>query len=294
MPDPAAKNPDIDPAIDAAVRAWSEREARAVSTHPSADDLVDYQEGRLGGSAAEALRRHLVRCVSCRQELLSLEACDQEQPEDRAAGPTAEDTERSWQRFEKLRAEARHKAPQPITSQHPQRATAAPAPRAATLAARRAPSPRPPSTPWLLAASITLALAAGAFLAGWLLGHDATGQESVPGSPFIFDLEPAGSGVLRGAVMVPEIVVPPGMDPLVARLNLGDLREYQAYWVEIRSGERQILRRMGLSRDPAGSVAFQVPRSALPSGTLMIRLFGRRDGQPHELASYTLKLRFDG
>jgi len=267
---------ETEEAIDAAVRTWAEAEERVVSQHPEIDALVDYQEGRLGAGAAEQLKSHLVVCQSCRRELLQLHAFDQEVPESSELYPSEQASESSWQRFEVARSAARA-APSSDQSE-----------RTIKLSVLQGSSGR-----WLkFAASILLALAAGAVLAVLFRGGNPPQKMANTGSPFVFDLDPEGTTVLRAAAL-PEVVVPAGMDPLVVRLDLPDLTAYDDYLVEVRDQQdRLVLRRERLVRDPTGSVTFWVPRAEWPAGDFQVLLLALDKGQRREIASYAVRLRF--
>lgn len=265
-------------ALDAALRDWAAGQERAVSEHPDPEELVDYQEARLEPAAAERLRRHLLACPACREELLLLEGFDREVPEDSPLRPSEQATERGWQRFQAARAAG----------------GAVPAGAATAEEGGRPPRPARSSRPrWLVAASVLLALAAGALLGP--LALDRWGREEVVagGSPFVFDLDPAGSTVLRDAAPLAEILVPPDLDPLVPRLNLGDLTAYESYRVEVFGSEdRLVLQREELARDRTGSVSFLVPRAEWPAGDYGVVLIASEAGRSRELATYRLRLRY--
>jgi hypothetical protein len=266
-----------DHAIDAAARAWADREGRAVTGHPDPEELVDYQEGRLDPPGVERVQRHLVACAACRDELLRLEAFDQEVPEGSPLLPPEETTERSWERFQAARDALR------------------PAPEAAS-------EPSPASFPgldarrlgrrWLFAASILLALAAGALLGAILLRSHELAPIASFGSPFVFDLDPVGATLLRDAAVL-EVAVPPGMDPLVARLNLGDLTAHEGYRVEVYDDRgRPVLHREGLVREPSGTITFLVPRGEWPAGQYRVALIALDAGRRQQLAEYAFRLRY--
>lgn len=268
---------DTEEAIDAAVRTWVGDKELAVTEHPEIDALVDYQEGRLDSGAAEHLQRHLVVCPSCRRELLQLHAFDQELPENSELYPPQEVSERSWRRFEAARVAMR------ATS-----STNWSGPEANLSGFRGSLGLR-----LKFAASILLALAAGAVLAVLVMGRGQPEKMASTGSPFVFDLDPEGRTVLRAAASVPEVVLPLEMDPLVARLNLPDLNAYEGYLVEVRDREgRLVVRRESLVRDRAGSVTFWVPRAEWPAGEYHVLLVALDDGRRRELASYAFRLRY--
>lgn len=260
---------DIANAIDAAARAWADGEGRAVNEHPDPEELVDYQEGRLDAEGVEHLQRHLLVCPACREELLKLHAFDEEVPEGSALLPSEEMTESGWRRFQAARAATR-------------------------AAPKTGGSDRSSRMGWRLAASIVLALAAGAMLTALLLGRARPDRIAETGSPFVFDVDPAGTIVERDAAVLPEIVVPAGMDLLVPRLNLGDLTSHEGYLVEVYDDSgRFALRRSDLQRERSGSVTFLVHRAEWPAGDYRVLLIALDGGQRQELASYAFRLLYE-
>jgi hypothetical protein len=266
MPEGAGRGRPGGDAVDAAVRIWVAERERAVREHPEPQELVDYQERRLDPAGAERLRRHLLDCPACRREVLDLHDLDRPEPEGSSLEPSADATEAGWRRFEAARA----------------------AQRSGPLAAR------PVRRTWPIAASIAAALAAGALAGSLLVGGGGPDPTLGAGAPFLFDLDPTGTAVLRDATAQGEIAVPPGMDPLVPRLNLGELTAHESYLVEVYDQrDRLVVRREGLARQRSGSVAFLVPRAELPAGRYQVRLIARDGEQSQELASYALRLRYE-
>ena len=256
----------IDP-IDEAARIWATEQERAVTEHPGADQLVDFQEGRLDPAGIQRLREHLASCSTCRQELLLLQEFDSEVADDSTLLPTEQATERSWERFRAVRADRRSTA---------------------------GPTETGPSFRLLMAASLVVALGVGALLGVTWVSRDGLAGVADSGSPFIFDLDPTGTRLLRDAAGVHEVVVPRGMDPLVARLNLSDLTSHDAYEVDVSDGKgRLALRRDGLVRHRTGSIAFMIPRSSLPEGTYTVSLTGIDSGERVELATFAFRIRYD-
>lgn len=267
-------------AIEAGVRAWASEREGAVTEHPAPEELVDYQEGSLAPGDVVRIQEHLVVCATCRDELLDLADFDREVSGDEASlVPSNEMTERSWQRFEAARAAMRaasagEQGRRSVVRFHP-----------------RSWSPR---TTWTMAASIAVAMAAVALVAGALLGRSKPGQGVGEGSPFVFDLDPSGAAVLREAVAVPEVVVPAGMDPIVVRLNLGDLTAHEAYEAEVYDRRDQlVLRRKKLARDRSGSITFMASPEEWPGGEYRVHLIALDAERRQELAAYALRLRYE-
>jgi hypothetical protein len=264
--------------IDAAARAWADREERAVTAHPEPDELVDYQEGRLDRRGAERVQRHLAACAACRDELLRLHAFDEEVPEGSPLLPPEEATERSWRRFQEAREALRP----------PAEGASRPEP-----AAGHGLGPPARRRRWLLAASVVLALVAASVLAVLLFGRGGPDRIAGTGSPFVFDLDPVGTVLLRDVATVPEIEVPAGMDPLVARLNLGDLTVHEGYRVEVYDHrDRLALHRDGLVREPSGAITFMAARADWPPGRYRVLLVALDGERRQQLAEYALELRY--
>lgn len=271
---------DSGEAIDAGVRAWASERAAAVTEHPAPEELVDYQEGSLAPGGLERIQEHLLVCATCRGELLDLDVFDRERPGDEAPlVPSDELTERSWQRFEAARAAMRaapdgQRGSGRVVRVHPRRWWS--------------------RTTWTMAASIALAMAVGAVVAAALLGRIEPGGGAGEGSPFVFDLDPNGTAVLREFVTVPEVAVPAGMDPIIARLNLGDLTAHEGYEAEVYDRRDQlVLRRKGLARDRSGSVTFMASREEWPGGEYRVHLVALDAERRQELAAYALRLRYE-
>lgn len=275
MAEPRDHDSDLDLAIDEAVRAWHQDDAAAMTTHPEPDALVDYQEGRLGDAETEEIRLHLVRCADCRNELLLLDGFDRG-PADDATRPTEEDTDRAWQRFREARDAARADRARGVPTSTPHPAAA-------------------PRWSWplrLAAAAALTVLAVSVFLLGRWSSTDRTVAAIARGAPFVFNLEPAGSTIVRGVEgSAQAIEIPAGTDVLVPRLSLGDLTRYERYWIELHDIDGAVDRRPGV-REPSGRISFLVPRAAWPDGETTIRLVARSDDGDIALATYEVRLRF--
>ncbi len=264
---------DIADPIDAAALAWVDSEGSAMIEHPDPDELVDYQEGRLDGQRVERLQRHLLICPDCREDLLRLHTFNEEVSDQLV--PSDEATDRSWQRFLRERT-----APDTVETEQPSSLPGF---------ANQSSGLR-----WRLAASIFLALAVGAILTALLLGRDTPNQVADAESPFVFDLDPTGTALVRDVAVLPVIVVPAGMDPLVPRLNLGDLTAHESYLVEVYDDSGQLaVRRPDLVRGRSGSVTFLVHRTEWPAGEYQVTLIALDASRRQELASYAFRLGYE-
>ncbi|MCB1057969.1 MAG: zf-HC2 domain-containing protein [Acidobacteria bacterium] len=270
-----AESKDTEEAFDAeVVQAVEElRAEQAMTPHPEIDELVDYQEGRLGGEAADRVRRHLVMCAQCARELLDLEVLDEE-------------VEGGWEPSDQEIEEDLRGLRERIAQ-----AGVRPLPAPETGAAV------PVVGPWILGSRQVLALAATMLLAAvalavwWSQARAVdTGPAVVP-NPFLFNLAPDGMEGLRFAGSVPVVEVPPHLDPLLARLVLGDQTPYDGYRVEaVDANGRLVLRLDGLSRQPDGSFLATLPRRLFPPGTYRLTLLGVTGAEVTELARYPVRI----
>ena len=262
--------------IEAAVAAWSAERQTGASEHPDTDTLIASQEGHLEGRVAEAVRRHLVDCPTCRREYLLLQEFDEESLGDAQVFPTAAETENSWQRFQTQRAAGRPGARRPTGSESP------------VLAQPRGMWPL-----WAVAAAVLVALAAGGMLTV-IFGEGEVDKDVVlAGSVVILDLDPAGSILTRSAEGSQWRQVPKDTEVLVLRLLTTDLTRYDAYQVELITEERLWDRFQNLRRSDKGEVAIAVPRATWPGGIVHLRLLAESANRWQEIATYEVELRFD-
>lgn len=286
------ENNDSDHGFDAPV-VEAVRELRgemAVTPHPDIDELVAYQEGHLEGEAAERVRHHLVACSRCAREMLQLEILDQEPGE--GWEPDDAEVEADFQALRRRIAEAEAE----------EAAGSAPSPVVPIVAAPARPiRPAAPATPfagrrhrdpWRLVALAASALLAVVLLSVWWTGvFGPGGDRRAPSNPFLFDLAPEGAADVRSADTAPTIEVPADLDPLVARLLLGDQTPYDSYQVTALDARGKLLLRLDeLSRQPNGSFLATLPRSSFPPGVYRLTLTGVLDGETTELATYAFRI----
>ncbi len=287
MPHSADSEATFEAAIERAARRLAGEESRTVTDHPEPDELVAYQEGRLDGEELERLRRHVVSCAECSQELLALATFDQDEPSELRPSPA--ETATDWAAFQERLAE--ETAGARVLEMPDRRPEGEPAPAPGPIAA-------PPGRPaagrqrWLVAASVLLALG-GLWL--WLDSFSrlapAPTDQLASLKPFDFDLVPDGEALVRDAATAPEIEVPAGMNALLARLHLGDQTPHDAYRAEILDAAGAVVwRHPDLPRQPAGHFSLLVPRSELPAGAYRARVAGIRDGEEAVLATFSFQL----
>ena len=281
MSHPADASNALDRLIEHAAQDLGEEARRTVNDHPEPEELVAYQEGRLGEHIAARVRRHLVDCTDCAQEVLQLAAFDREPPPDLL--PSAAETAADWAALQRL-VEGEKRGPGTDDVTRPAAGGAAP-----VRAPRRA------SVPWLLAASILFAVTGLSF---WLAGLGQRAARPVPGpaasagNPILVALLPDGEDRRRGATGAREIEMPAAFDVLILRLNLGDQTPFPAYRAELFDAAGvKVWSRPQLQRQPAGHFLVVIDRAFLEAGRNRLQLVGVRDGEERPLATYTFELR---
>lgn len=252
----------VDGLIDRAVAELAGKARREVSEHPSVDRLVDYQEGRLHGSAAAVVRDHLAVCTQCADEMLELAAFDQEH--DPALEPSEDAVEEDWASLQRA------------LNSTPTAATSTRAPRRRFLL----------HAPWMRAAAVVSLVLALGLMTFWL----GDGGDRWPGNPFFFEMRPVEENLVRSAVQIQRVEVPPRMNPLIARLNLGGQTPYESYSIEALSSTGEAVWMREAQRQPAGNFLAVLPRKTFPAGVYRLRLIGRDDGREIELAEYVFEL----
>ena len=285
MPDPADIATQFEAAVHRAARELAEEAARAVSEHPSVDDLIAYQESRLSEDRTETVRQHLTACPQCRDEFLQLAVFD---AGDEAADlkPTPQETAADYAAFQARLGDGLGKTEVPVKPE----GGSQPAP---VVASNCYAGPGVRGW-WTLAASLALALSGLWF---WLAGFQKVGRNGAGAGEtpklFFADLVPEDEGQVRAGAGATAIEVPATMDTLVLRLNLGDQTPYENYRAEIPCGRgTAIWQQHELSRQPAGELVVWIRRADLPADRHCLRLVGETAGEQTSLATYAFELRY--
>ena len=257
----------LEAAIDEAAHALARKE-RGMMEHPSIDELVDYQEGRLDAEEAARVRHHLAVCQDCADDLLDLEDWDAAEPTvDPSLLPSPEAIAARRQAFEEM-VQAEERIP---AATRPMRPT--------------------PSDSWKvllpLAASVILAATGIGF---WLAAGDTSLRHG--DHPFLFNLVPEGSGTSREAE-THSVEVPAGFDLLVARLNVSDLTPFEAYRAEMSDSQNNVVWvAEDLQRLPGGSFSILLDRFELDAGSYQLKLLGEQGQDEVLLETYSFTLSF--
>lgn len=248
-------DPEFEHVVDVAARSWLHEHEGTVSDHPDVETLIAYQEGGLADEASESVRRHLVVCADCFEEMKALERFDAAESEDPGNEVAAL---ASWRAFtERRETELGGSASRPFRS----------------------------SWTLLVAAAVLLTLVGLSLLPRLML-------EAPGGAPaYAFDLLPDGSTLQREADSKTEIRVPTAVETLVATLNVGDQTPFDRYDILLEAaGGETLVRGTDAIRDEQGRFSLIIPRRQAPAGSYRIFLTGWSAGQRSEIATYSFRL----
>jgi len=251
--------------LEATLRAVAEARSRGLPGHPSPQELVDYHFGELTPEAADAVQEHLAFCRECAQVVLDMVAFSRP-PEGEPAGP-AVDLDREWDRLQaRLAAKAPRPGPRPVASRTSHK------------------------LPWSLAAAF-LILTLG--LLGWNLDLRNRLEESrLPSAELrLANLAPERPGAERSAEAPTRVEVGPRQRKVFLLLNLGDLREFPEYRMELAGPEGGVLwAASGVPRQEDGTFVLEIPAEMLAAGVYEVRLSGWREGESVALADYSFEV----
>ncbi|HBL30947.1 MAG TPA: hypothetical protein DD490_29285 [Acidobacteria bacterium] len=257
-PDP----PNVFLWLDEDLRRVAAARSRTLEEHPEPQELVDYHLGIGPAESVEPIREHLSFCSECAQVVLDLAALTSVETRERAL-PQTMDLERDWQAVERrLRTEAsRVDAPPPISRR---------------LA-------------WALAASLALSLG----LAGWMITlRGALSEARQPRADIArLDLAPTAPGERRNGDAPEPIHLSPAQGRLLLLLNLGDLRTFTRYRLELLDATGYtVWSGSGMQRNDDGTFLLEIPSSMLRSQVYQVRLHGVLDGAAVPLATYSFEV----
>lgn len=258
---------ELDDALTLGVRQMAAEARDKLEGHPSPDDLLAYDAGKLEASERARVREHLAVCPKCARTVLDLASFPEIEPAPGVEPLSAEAEEAQWQRvLDGVEEEEAHRA-----------------------------TGRGWGGIHLLAAVLAGVSLGLALWVTWLYVQPGS-PEALRANVFEIDLSPVGASVARSQNGVR---VPAGMGAVLLRLNLADLRPFDDVRVTaIRERESDgiggvVWERQGLVRGPQGNFSVYFSREALPAGRYRIELVGERGGRFERLAAYELELHYE-
>jgi hypothetical protein len=238
--------------------------------HPSADELAAHAAGELAEEEREGLEEHLARCPECASVVRDLAAFPALEP---PPGTPARDDERVQAAWERLAGTLGEESAGGGDDERP-RVLRWPPARGGFWA----------PLPWAIAAALLLATVSLALWGVHLqrsLARLADARINVP----VVELVPAGAAAERGAAGE-RLAVPSGGRSAVFLLELGDLRPFTQYRVELVANGEPVWSRSGLRPVGDGRFTLELPLRLLAPGRYELRLSGLADGDETPLARY--------
>lgn len=261
---------DAEQILKGAILAGAEEARRRLGTHPTPDELLAYQEGKLAAEDQERMQDHLALCRDCARVVLDLESFPDVEPVREEQRVTDWQVAAAWRR----------------------------------LAAQEGISPPARSSPrrsWsmLFSPGFAYAMAASILMAALGLGSwviQLRGQIDDLSRPrvnvFLSDLVPQSSELERG--VGDRIRVPAWTERVLLLLNLADLRSFPEYLVEISGREgRELWSNRELRRSPDGNFTLEVHRRFLPAGEYRIALYGLEGEARTPMATYAMEIEYE-
>jgi hypothetical protein len=251
-----ALDPDVQ--VDALARAVAAAKSAQLDRHPEPDELVDYYLGTLLSTEVERIQDHLALCRDCAKLVLDLSAITRKAPA--GEGRPTPELKAEW---EKLRSRLERRQSTSLVRSRLTR-----------------------TTPWALAASLLLS----ACLLVWDLNlHRSLDRGGLPRADLVLvDLAPAARGAERSEERPVQVRFPAGAAKLVLLLNLGDLRSFPHYEMQLLApGGRVRWRTDDAPRGEDGTFLLEVSRDMLAApGLYHVLLEGRRGREEVRLADY--------
>lgn len=238
--------------------------------HPPADDLAAHAAGELAEEEREGLAEHLARCPECAGVVRDLAAFPALEP---PPGTPARDDERVQAAWERLAGAIGEEAAGDRGGEGP-RVLRWPPLRTGGWA----------PLPWAIAAGLLLATVSLALWGAHLqrsLARLADARINVP----VIELVPAGAATERGPAGE-RLAFPRGGRSAVFLLELGDLRPFTQYRVELVANGEPVWSRSGLRPVGDGRFTLELPLRLLAPGRYELRLSGLGDGDETPLAHY--------
>jgi hypothetical protein len=244
--------------LEVELRAVAEARSQGLAGHPSPQELVDYHLGVLPSEEADHLQEHLSFCRECSQVVIDLVAFSG--PAEKPLRP-ATDLDREWDRLQdRLQRESGQRATRPLFG-------------------------------WRLALAVAASLLLVLGLFGWNLSLRKDLREAPRADIAMADLAPERRGVERAAEAPVRVRLRPDQARLLLVLNLGDLREFPAYRIELIDPDRGVLwEQSGIPRTDEGTFLLEIPSRMLAPKLYEVRLYGETGRASVFLAKYLFEI----
>lgn len=241
--------------------------------HPTAEELIAYDENQLEATAREQIQDHLALCPECTACVVDLASFPEVEPRDPMSDDTDDAHVPSWESMQARLAAERGGTPKPV------------------LVA--SPSPPPSISPlyrWAAIAAMPVIAALGlwGFRSEQALHELHRPQINAP----YYDLLPLAEDRQRDPdpADLPTVLRGPGSALLV--LSLGDPGSFDNYEVQIHRavGDLVLWQRRGFAPSAYGTFNLTLPRSFLSAGAYRLELHGLSGETSRILAEYRLRI----
>lgn len=248
---------DLDDHLNTDIRQAAEAISRGLTDHPSPDELVEYHLRTLPIEEEDRIQEHLSFCRECSQVVLDFAAFSEPVVASQEISPSLH---QAWTLLQATRQ-----------------------------LERRSPGGRfDLRLSWALAASILIALG----LSAWNLKlRRDLGEERNPRTDIVMaDLAPESSG--ERAMEIPSrLQLYPEQGQILLVLNLGDLRDFSTYRLElVEPGGGVVWAQAPVRRNNDGTFLLEIPSRMLETKLYKVRLFGLDDGRSIPLAEYAFEV----
>ncbi len=257
----------------------------AGGAHPSADELLSYNDGKLEAAEREQVVWHLAACADCAQAVLDMARFPEVEALNSNQQLSSADVAERWGRLrDRLRSE------QSVE----------------TVSAVKAPvvEIRQRSRSWVY--SLSFARTAAAALLVVTVGLSATifsmrrnaREEAGPRLNLpIVELAAQGAVNERAEEDLKTLHIPAGADGALLVLTLVDPRSYPNYRIEIRDASAPqtdpLWHSTDLQRSPEGIFTLEIRRGFLPAGRYQIEVRGLDEDRRELLATYLLAIEYE-
>ncbi len=265
-------SPEADAIISRALKDYAQQDQDSSMEHPTADALVEYQEGFLASNEAAAIHAHLEECPECAGDLERLGHWDPAEPPDEEFQLSAEELAEQRQRFELRVASKASLAPELPKI----------APNKSMGSSWRFPLP--------LAATLILGALGLGFWLGTLQNFPQAKDQGLAVENLLFHTLSGQEGDLERS-SGEQVEVAPEFDAIALRLLTADLTPYEEYVAELVAEDGAVTKRWAdLARQPNGTFLLVIPKEGLGAGNYEVVLLGRAGREEAVISTFSFLL----